>query len=39
LGPTADDITRDVVARVLSLSLAEDAALLETFARDSNGAA
>ena len=29
LGPTADDITRDVVARVLGLSLAEDAALLE----------
>lgn len=33
LGPTADDLTREVIARVLGLALVEDAAVLDTIRR------
>ena len=33
LGPTADDVTREVIARVLGLALVEDAAILDTIRR------
>ena len=33
LGPTADDVTREVTARVLGLSLVEDTAVLDTIRR------